>query len=115
MAKGKPDKGKKPLISTNPLERPAASPELLALAKELDQKIVHISLTIKPTPENPMIEGRSFLALMDFLPRVGDFIRTQNGKSCTVTRVLHLIRSFEPDGKAEAFGLFIPNGFCCPL
>src|SRR5689334_21085559 len=103
---GKPDGEKPPLVGRNPLSKPAATPELLELAKATGQKIIHVSLVVRSTVENPVIDGQSFLALADFIPREGELIRTQNGKFCKVTKILYEIRPFALDGKAEAFGLF---------
>jgi hypothetical protein len=94
------------MISRDILSRPEASKELLELAKKLGQKIVHISIAQLPTVEDPALDGQSFLALVDFLPRAGELIRTENKKLCEVKRVLHVIRPFSPGGKTEAFGLF---------
>ncbi len=94
------------MISQDPLSRPVASPELVELSRRLGQKIVHISLATIPTLENPTPTGPSFLTMVDFLPRVGELIRTENGKLCKVVSVLHCIRPFAPEGRTEAFGLF---------
>jgi len=109
MGKKREDSGdshRKPLVGRDPLSRPEAPPELVALAKQLGQKIVHVSLARKPTADNPSLDGQSFLALVDFLPRTGDLIKTQDGKFCEVKNTLHIIRAFAPGGKTEAFGLF---------
>ena len=99
------------MISRDPLRKPDLPDEVIRLARERGQKLVIISLVERrPTVENPMIEGQSFWAVVDFLPRKDEYIRTQNGKVCKVTGVHHFITPYESEGKTAAFTL-VPTVF----
>ncbi len=49
--------------------------------------------------------GLSFKAMTDFLPRAGEFIRTQDNILCEVRMVLHSVNEFPKDGQALGYGL----------
>jgi hypothetical protein len=92
------------MISRDPDKTPHMTPELLALAERHDKKVIHVVID----PEGAKVgdnAGLSFLALVDFVPRIGETIRTQNKKYCKVVDVLHGVAPYAPNGETEAFAL----------
>ncbi len=86
---------------------------LVEYAQKSGQKLVHISLSNKPPIEQLMaegmsaIEGGAFWAVVDVIPRIGEFIRTQNGKLCKVTLVAHSVLPLDLSNDSNAF-TFLP-------
>jgi len=80
---------------------------MLKLAAESEKKLVHVSID----PEGAKvgdITGLSFWALVDFVPRIGETIRTQNKKFCKVVAVFHGVVSDTPAGQTQAF-IMVPT------
>ncbi len=96
---------------TNPNSVPPIPPGLVEYAQKSGQKLIHVSLASKPPIEQLMaegmkaIEGGTFWAVADFTPRIGEFIRTQNGKLCKITFVAHSVLPLDVDGETRAFML----------
>jgi hypothetical protein len=55
--------------------------------------------------EHLLSKEHHFWALVDFLPRIDEFIRTQDGKYCRVTLVCHSVRPFDLPEDVRAFML----------
>src|SRR5262249_55020439 len=96
---------------SNPNSVPPLPPGLVEYAQKSGQKLVHVSLANKPSIEQLVAEGMSaiegtpFWALLDFAPRVGEHIRTQNGKLCKITFVAHSVLPLDIGKKKRAFML----------
>jgi hypothetical protein len=96
---------------TNPNSVPPIPPALIEYAQKSGQKLIHVSLANKPPIEKLMaegmsaIEGGAFWAVADFAPRIGEIIRTQNGKLCKITLVAHSVVSFDLDKTTKGFML----------
>jgi len=84
---------------------------LVEYAQKSGQKLIHISVANKPPIEELMaegmlaIEGGAFWAAVDVIPRIGEFIRTQNGKLCKVTLVAHSVLPLDLSNDKRAFTL----------
>lgn len=92
------------MFSRDPDKPPKVTPELSQLVDQLGLKLVHVSLL--PTDRNPADGGSlSFMAMTDFLPRAGEYIRTQDNVLCEVKMVLHSVNPHPRNGKAAGFGL----------
>lgn len=88
------------LINYDPDGKPEITREMTQLATALRMHIVHV-ICDEPAGEegeegDPAWAGVSFAAVMPFLPRVGDEIRLEDGKTCRVERVIY--RVFTRDG-----------------
>lgn len=95
----------------NPNSVPPIPRGLAEYAQKSGQKLIHVSLANKPTKERLIaegmsaIEGGTFWTVADFVPRIGEFIRTQNGKLCKVTFVAHSVLPLDIDKETRAFML----------
>ena len=84
---------------------------LAEYAQASGQKLIHISLASKPPIARlkaegmSAIEGGAFWAVVDVIPRIGEFIRTQNGKLCKVTLVVHSVLPLDLSNGKRAFTL----------
>jgi hypothetical protein len=92
------------MISKDPKKPPEMTPRLLELAEQLQRKIIHVILD---RPQLGSGDGQSFYALVDFVPRIGESIRTQNGAFCKVIDVTHNVSPWPPGEAPEAFGLMV--------
>ena len=77
---------------------PDLPPEVIQLAAREDMKIVQVMLE-----RAPGIGGANFVSLVDFLPRIGDTILTQDGQRCRVKEVIHRVRSQQAAGRNVLF------------
>src|SRR6266851_5830106 len=97
--------------NSNPNSVSPIPPELVEYAQKSGQKLIHVSLTNKPTEEQFLAEGMSaleggtFWAVADVPPRIGEFIRTQNSKLCKITFISHSVVPIDLDNETRAFML----------
>lgn len=93
------------MITREPGDKPKPTPELLAAAQEMPMRIVQVTcMPAGATADD--LSGVSFLAIADFLPRVGEHIVTQDGKPCRVISVSYRVAPIGDPSKPSAFGLF---------
>ena len=96
---------------SNPNSVPPIPTGLADFADGAGQKLILVSLVNKPTNEQLMaegmaaLEGGAFWSVVDFLPRIGEFVRTQNGKLCKITLVTHSVAPLDIGTGEQAFML----------
>jgi hypothetical protein len=96
------------MISYDPDKAPSASPELIDAAKRMGMKIVQV-ICDEPGAQVGADTGVSFFAAVDFIPRIGDKIDLEDGRSCEVKSVhFKVVTMRGSGGKAEFINLF-PN------
>ncbi|MDP1660715.1 MAG: hypothetical protein Q8L55_02265 [Phycisphaerales bacterium] len=80
----------------------------LEAARALRLRVVNLMCDL-PNAKVGDFGAVSALVLMPFLPRVGEQIQLQNGKRCTVTKVIWgIVDQAEPDGETT-FTIATPN------
>ncbi|MFL5328645.1 MAG: hypothetical protein ACJ8C4_06995 [Gemmataceae bacterium] len=92
------------MISRDPSEVPDLSDELEQAARSTNKGIAHIICEPKDAKVNEP-GGVSFFALMDFLPRIGETILTQNKRRCRVVDVFHTVNPARKAGNQIGFSM----------
>jgi len=98
---------------SNPNSVPPIPRGLVEYAHKSGQRLIHVSLANKPPIEQLLAEGMSAIgggtlgAVADFAPRIGEFIRTQNGKLCKMAFVAHSVLPLDLGNETGAF-LLVP-------
>jgi hypothetical protein len=91
------------MIVRDPGEKPQVTPGLIEFARDLDRKLVQV-ICQPPNAKVGDPGGVNFMALTDFLPRIGDIIETEDLKHCRVNHVVHRVVPFKDGNKTKAFG-----------
>ena len=72
------------LISRDGDKKPEATPEMIRVAKSLGLSLIQIMCDREGAALN-------FYAMVEHVPRIGESIRTQDGKPCLVETVFHAV------------------------
>jgi len=91
------------MISRDPSKKLDLPQHLVSLSRQLNKGLVQIIL--EPKDAKPGDEGGVELyALVDFLPRIGEIIMSQNNKRCRVADIFHdIISHHDASGKVAAY------------
>ena len=77
-------------LNYDPHDVPDIPADLIDQAKRNGLHIIHI-LCDEPGSQVGDQTSVTFLAAVAFVPRVGDFIRLEDGGSCQVDKVIHVV------------------------
>lgn len=92
-------------VQRDPDKKPEVTEEMLRAAQRVGKKIVCVTLD-PPGAKVGDSGGVSFFALVDFLPRVGESLWTNEGQQCQVRYVDHKIVNMHADPSVL---LLMPN------
>ena len=96
------------LVNRDPDGRPEVTPAMARRARDMGYHIVNV-MCEEPGAKVGDETGISFLALVPFLPRAGDRIALENGRSCQVVRAYFKVtKTVGADGAADSI-LLVPN------
>src|SRR5258708_2323658 len=90
-------------INYDPSDKAKPTPEMVEMAKTLNYHIVNVLCFENQDADADDNEGMSFLSLCPTIPRIGEKINLEDGKSCIVRRVVFkAVTQRAEDGKAIA-------------
>ena len=83
------------MVSYDSGEKPKVTPELLAFAKTMG--LVPLTIILVPPGAQPPddVGGVSFVALVDYIPRIGEHIVSQDNQWCVVKQVVHKVWKYD--------------------
>lgn len=95
------------MISRDPSKPPELDDEIVEAAKALNKGIINV-ICDRPGAQVDDAGALSFFAIVDFVPRIGEIIITQNKKRCRVKRIYYGISPVHQLDRQVALTL-VPN------